>query len=236
MESTRQVYARSAPGTSTETLSGPPARHRLPAPAPASEPGKQVQIAAVISASSAQHGARATALAPVSGHAVTNSGQHAGQPSVLPRLSPTLAHRGSLSASNAWTYRTPSSACERATSLRQDRRPDPRPQRPERMPVVWTSDNASRGRAVLCRRDQREGRGPDPQVSPRRLAVRIWSLTEHPLQHKTRLSSEHLRHLHPMPTRLLSAPFGRHRPACGWLLLLAVGSGRLWLLWWETDY
>ena len=39
MESTRQIYARSGPGTSTETLSGPPARHRMPAPAPAPEPG-----------------------------------------------------------------------------------------------------------------------------------------------------------------------------------------------------
>jgi hypothetical protein len=90
MESTRQVYARSAPGTSTETLSGPPARHRLPAPAPAPSRALHVQTAAVISASSAQHGARATALAPVSGHALTNSDQHAGQPSVLPRLSPNI--------------------------------------------------------------------------------------------------------------------------------------------------
>ena len=149
------------------------------------------------------------------------------------------AHRGSLSASNAWTYRTSSSACERATSLLQDRRPDPRPQRPERMPVVWTSDNASRSRAVLCRREQQEGRGPDRQVSPRRLAARIGGLTQQPLQHKTRLSSEHLRYVHPMPTRCLACfrrPYGRHRLLRGWLLLLAVGSGRLWLLWWETDY
>jgi hypothetical protein len=155
------------------------------------------------------------------------------------RLTPTLAHRGSLSASNAWTYRTSSSACERAISLRQDRRPDLRLQRPERVPVVWTSDNASRGRAVLFRREQREGRGPDRQVSPRRLAARIWSLTQQPLQHKTRLSCEHLRHVHPMPTRCHACfrrPYGRHRPACGWLLLLAVNSGRLWLLWRETDY
>jgi hypothetical protein len=71
------------------------------------------------------------------------------------------------------------------------------------------------------------------------LAARIWSLTQQPLQHKTRLSCEHLRHVHPMPTRCHACfrrPYGRHRPACGWLLLLAVSSGRLWLLWWETDY
>jgi hypothetical protein len=71
-----------------------------------------------------------------------------------PCISPTLAHRVSRWESNAWTHRTSSSACARAISLRQDRLPDPRPQRHERMPVVWTSDDASRGRAVLCRSEQ----------------------------------------------------------------------------------
>ena len=41
--------------------------------------------------------------------------------------------------------------------------------------------------------------------------------------------------------RLLSAPSRPAPPLLrGWLLLLllavAAGSGRLWLLWWETDY
>jgi len=42
--------------------------------------------------------------------------------------------------------------------------------------------------------------------------------------------------LYHLVKRVDQSAWGEVRASCWLLLLLAAGSGRLWLLWWETDY